>query len=75
MSIAKRQREILAYLTQIKAEAEIDVAGSGHLRVRMKGPKGQRLIVASKTPSDGRGELNMFARFRRTARELGCSAA
>jgi hypothetical protein len=75
MSIAKRHREILAYLSQIHVECEIEVAGSGHLRVKMKGPKGRRLVVASKTPSDGRGELNMFARFRRTARELGCSAA
>jgi len=74
-SLRKRERQIQEYVEALCQECTIEVGGSGHLKVLMQGPNGKKLVVASRTPSDGRGELNMFAMFRRVARELGCVPA
>lgn len=64
-STPRRLREIKSRIHELGG-TEIRVEINKHLKIRFTNPRGvSRLLVASVTPSDWRGDLNVFKNLKR----------
>jgi uncharacterized radical SAM superfamily Fe-S cluster-containing enzyme len=71
MSIQRNIRDLVKILEELGARAVTVITSGKHLKFRVEGPEGSRLICTSMTPSDHRTVLNFKAQARRALREIG----
>lgn len=69
--MSSHSKAVVEIALSVDPKAEIKLTSGSHIRVKMTGPLGTRVVVASKTPSDQRAVMNIRGDIRRAGREIG----